>query len=182
MVTILRRYKMLQCSGDINCYNSQEIMCKLVGTSQATCVFLSSFSILLIAIDRYLFIVHPTWPQVIIVTNMMEMTIMVEMIIMVEICFPLSLLMQIDIDWYLFDGSRSYIQKGGSRGCRTPQTILNFPQKDCLRTRKVSRLHCLKSYWRSFPLFMFCHCNKLPINIARIANAVTITLYSRVTM
>ena len=73
-------------------------MCKLVGTSQATCVFLSSFSILLIAIDRYLFIVHPTWPQVIIVTNMMEMTIMVEMIIMVEICFPLSLLMQIDID------------------------------------------------------------------------------------
>ena len=91
-VAMLRRYNMLQCSEDINCHNSQEIMCKLVGTSQATCVFLSSFSILLIAIDRYLFIVHPTWPQVIIVT------IMVEMIIMVEICFPLSLLMQIDID------------------------------------------------------------------------------------
>ena len=35
----------------------------------------------------------------------------------------------------------TYILKGGFHGCRTPQTILNFPQKDCLRTRKVSRLH-----------------------------------------
>ena len=51
-----------------------------------------------------------------------------------------------------------YIQKGGSRGSRNPQTILNFPQKDCLRTRKVSRLHCLQSYWLPFPLFMFSHC------------------------
>ena len=40
----------------------------------------------------------------------------------------------------------AYIQKGGSRGSRNPQTILNFPQKDCLRTRNVSRLHCLQSY------------------------------------
>ena len=46
--------------------------------------------------------------------------------------------------------SCAYILKGGARGARTPQTILNFPQKDCLRTRKVSRLHCLQSYWRSF--------------------------------
>ena len=57
----------------------------------------------------------------------------------------------------------AYILKGGARGARTPQTILNFPQKDCLRTRKVSRLHCLQSYWRSFPLFMFSHWNKLSI-------------------
>ena len=35
-----------------------------------------------------------------------------------------------------------YILKGGARSARTPQTILNFPQKDCLRTRKVSKLHC----------------------------------------
>ena len=54
--------------------------------------------------------------------------------------------------------SQPYIQKGGSRGSRTPQTILNFPQKDCLSTRKVSRLHCLQSYWLPFPLFMFSHC------------------------
>ena len=57
----------------------------------------------------------------------------------------------------------AYIQKGGSRGSRTPQTILNFPQKDCLRTRKVSRLHCLQSYWRSFSLFMSSPWNKLSI-------------------
>ena len=43
-------------------------------------------------------------------------------------------------------GEHAYILKGGSRGSRNPQTILNFPQKDCLRTRKVSRLHCLQSY------------------------------------
>ena len=41
---------------------------------------------------------------------------------------------------------------------------LNFPQKDCLRTRKeVSRLHCLQSYWRSFSLFMSSPWNKLSI-------------------
>ena len=57
----------------------------------------------------------------------------------------------------------SYILKGGACGCRTRQPILNFTQKDCLRTQKVSRLHCLQSYWRSFPLFMFSHCNKLSI-------------------
>ena len=43
------------------------------------------------------------------------------------------------------------------------QMILNFPQRDCLGTRKVSKLHCLESYWLSFPLFMFNHCNKLSI-------------------
>ena len=58
-----------------------------------------------------------------------------------------------------------YILKGGARSARTPQTILNFPQKDCLRTRKVSKLHCLQSYWLSFPLFMFSHCNKLSIKV-----------------
>ena len=47
-----------------------------------------------------------------------------------------------------------YILKGGSRGSRNPQTILNFPQKDCLRSRKVSRLHCLQSFWLSFPLIV----------------------------
>ena len=45
------------------------------------------------------------------------------------------------------------------------QMILNFPQRDCLGTRKVSKLHCLESYWLSFPLFMFNHCNKLSIKV-----------------
>ena len=41
-----------------------DYLCKLVGTTQASCVFFSSFSILLIAVDRYLFIVHPTATQI----------------------------------------------------------------------------------------------------------------------
>ena len=36
-----------------------------------------------------------------------------------------------------------YIQKGGFRGLRNPKTILNFPQKDYLRTRKLSILQCV---------------------------------------
>ena len=59
--------------------------------------------------------------------------------------------------------SKSYFLKARVRRVQTPQTILNFPQKDCLRTRKVSRLHCLHSYWRAFLLFLFSHCNKLSI-------------------
>ena len=42
----------------------QEILCKLIGAIQSTCVFFSSFSILLIACDRYFFIVHPTRSQI----------------------------------------------------------------------------------------------------------------------
>ena len=34
----------------------------------------------------------------------------------------------------------TYILKGGSRGSRNPQTILNFPQKDCLRSRKSIKI------------------------------------------
>ena len=41
-----------------------DYLCKLVGTTQASCVFFSSFSILLIAVDRYMFIVHPTATQI----------------------------------------------------------------------------------------------------------------------
>ena len=36
----------------------QGIFCKLMGATQNTCVFFSTFSIALIAIDRYFFIVH----------------------------------------------------------------------------------------------------------------------------
>ena len=43
---------------------NMDYLCKLVGTTQASCVFFSSFSILLIAVDRYLFIVHPTATQI----------------------------------------------------------------------------------------------------------------------
>ena len=40
-----------------------DILCKLIGTIQASCVFFSSFSILLIALDRYRFILHSTETQ-----------------------------------------------------------------------------------------------------------------------
>ena len=36
------------------------ILCKLIGTIQTSCVFFASFSILLVAVDRNRFIVHPT--------------------------------------------------------------------------------------------------------------------------
>ena len=41
-----------------------EYLCKLIGTTQATCVFFSGFSILLIAVDRFMFIVHPAATQI----------------------------------------------------------------------------------------------------------------------
>ena len=42
----------------------QEFLCKLYGSFQSTCVFFSSFSTLLIAIDRYRFIMRPTQKQI----------------------------------------------------------------------------------------------------------------------
>ena len=36
--------------------------------------------------------------------------------------------------------SEAYILKTGFAGFQNPQTIWNFPQKDCLRTRKISIL------------------------------------------
>ena len=39
------------------------ILCKLIGTIQTSCVFYASFSILLVAVDRFRFIVHPTKAQ-----------------------------------------------------------------------------------------------------------------------
>ena len=42
----------------------QTMVCKLFGITQSSCVFFSSFSILLIAVDRYLFIVHPSARQI----------------------------------------------------------------------------------------------------------------------
>ena len=43
---------------------NMEYLCKLIGTTQASCVFFSAFSIVLIAVDRFLFIVHPTRTQI----------------------------------------------------------------------------------------------------------------------
>ena len=43
---------------------NMEYLCKLIGTTQASCVFFSAFSIVLIAVDRFIFIVHPTSTQI----------------------------------------------------------------------------------------------------------------------
>ena len=42
--------------------------------------------------------------------------------------------------WWQFNISSAYIPKVGYAGYKNPQMILNFPQRDCLRTRKVSKL------------------------------------------
>ena len=39
--------------------------------------------------------------------------------------------------------SAAYIQKAGFAGSQKPQMILNFPQTDCLRTRKLSIWQCV---------------------------------------
>ena len=60
-----------------------------------------------------------------------------------------------------------YILKTGFRGFRNPQKTLNFPQKYCLKTRKLSILHCVRElepslpfYFSTFPLLgHFSSCN-----------------------
>ena len=66
---------------------------------------------------------------------------------------------------------KAYILKVGFAEYKNPQMILNFPQKDCLSTWKVSRLHLLQSYWRSYPLSMLSHCNILNKNATLTPNS-----------
>ena len=40
---------------------------------------------------------------------------------------------------------RAYILKAGVSGVQTPQTIWNFPKKDCLRTQKLSKLQYVRN-------------------------------------
>ena len=60
-----------------------------------------------------------------------------------------------EVAWFLFSKtagirfyviqsySWTYILKTGFAGSQKPQKNLNFPQKDCLRTRKLSILQCV---------------------------------------
>ena len=41
---------------------------------------------------------------------------------------------------------QTYILKAAVPGVQTPQTILNFPQKDWLKTWKLPSLHCLQGF------------------------------------
>ena len=56
-----------------------------------------------------------------------------------------------------------YILKGGFCGHRNPQTIWNFRRKIVWERKKYQDNTVCRANWRSFPLLMFSHCNKLSI-------------------
>ena len=56
-----------------------------------------------------------------------------------------------------------YILKGGICGNRIPQTIWNFRRKIVWERKKYQDYTVCRANWRSFPLLMFSHCNKLSI-------------------
>ena len=57
----------------------------------------------------------------------------------------------------------SYILKGGICGNRIPQTIWNFRRKIVWERKKYQDYTVCRANWRSFPLLMLSHCNKLSI-------------------
>ena len=66
--------------------------------------------------------------------------------------------------WELFwDISKAYILKGGICGHRIPQTIWNFRRKIVWERKKYQDYTVCRANWRSFPLLMLSHCNKLSI-------------------
>ena len=58
---------------------------------------------------------------------------------------------------------KPYILKGGICGNRIPQTIWNFRRKIVWERKKYQDYTVCRANWRSFPLLMFSHCNKLSI-------------------
>ena len=57
----------------------------------------------------------------------------------------------------------TYILKGGICGHRIPQTIWNFRRKIVWERKKYQDYTVCRANWRSFPLLMLSHCNKLSI-------------------
>ena len=57
----------------------------------------------------------------------------------------------------------AYILKGGICGHRIPQTIWNFRRKIVWERKKYQDYTVCRANWRSFPLLMLSHCNKLSI-------------------
>ena len=60
-------------------------------------------------------------------------------------------------------GGKTYILKGGICGYRIPQTIWNFRRKIVWERKKYQDYTVCRANWRSFPLLMLSHCNKLSI-------------------
>ena len=75
-------------------------MCKWMGATQATCVFFSSFSIVMIAVDRYVFIVHSNRTQ----TSIKQALTMSMMSLLLSIILssPLFIITQLDVSQSLF--------------------------------------------------------------------------------
>ena len=61
------------------------------------------------------------------------------------------------------DRGKAYILKGGICGHRIPQTIWNFRRKIVWERKKYQDYTVCRANWRSFPLLMLSHCNKLSI-------------------
>ena len=59
--------------------------------------------------------------------------------------------------------TRTCILKGGICGHRIPQTIWNFRRKIVWERKKYQDYTVCRANWRSFPLLMLSHCNKLSI-------------------
>ena len=59
--------------------------------------------------------------------------------------------------------AQAYILKGGICGNRIPQTIWNFRRKIVWERKKYQDYTVCRANWRSFPLLMLSHCNKLSI-------------------
>ena len=70
-------------------------MCKVLGSFQATFVFFSTFSILLIAVDRYRFIVHPSKSQISI--SMAVIMSVTTFILSMLISAPLYLMTELEV-------------------------------------------------------------------------------------
>ena len=62
-----------------------------------------------------------------------------------------------------FSMKNAYILKGGICGIRIPQTIWNFRRKIVWERKKYQDYTVCRANWRSFPLLMLSHCNKLSI-------------------
>ena len=85
---------------------NMEYLCKLIGTTQATCVFFSGFSILLIAVDRYIFIVRPSSTQI--STKQAFILSFVTLFISTFLSSPLFFLTKLDVKETLMDETYSY--------------------------------------------------------------------------
>ena len=107
----------------------QEILCKLMGATQATCVFFSSYSIVMIAVDRYLFIVHSDNTKISIKEALLRS--IMSLLLSAILSSPLFMITQLDVSQSLFsDKTFSYCYE--SWGSHTKKQVYTLA---CLLTQ-----------------------------------------------